>query len=41
MHVPGMQRYLERQFAAMCNKEEAAMMSYNMGKSRDLQKSLG
>jgi hypothetical protein len=38
--VPGMAKFLERQFAAMCNKEEVEMMKFNMGRSRDLQKTI-
>ena len=31
-NVPGMAKFLEKQYAAMCNKEEVALMMYNMGK---------
>lgn len=40
MHVPGISKFLEKQFVAMCNKEEQAMMNFNMGKSRDCQKTI-
>ena len=38
--VPGMARFLEKQYAAMCNKEEIELMKYNMGKPLDQQKTI-
>lgn len=38
--VPGMQKFLDKQFNAMCNKEELAMMKFNMGKTKEQKKSL-
>jgi hypothetical protein len=35
--VPGMTKFLEKQFVAMCNKEELALKHHNMGRSRDNQ----
>ena len=39
-NVPGMAKFLEKQYAAMCNKEEVALMRYNMGKPSDKQKTI-
>ncbi len=39
-NVPGISKFLEKQFQAMCWKEEVALMNYNMGKPRDLQKTI-
>jgi hypothetical protein len=35
-NVPGITKFLEKQFVAMCQKEEVALMNYNMGKPRDM-----
>ncbi len=39
-NVPGISKFLEKQFVAMCHKEEVALMNYNMGKPRDQQKTI-
>lgn len=38
--VPGMAKFLEKQYAAMCDKEEIALMNYNLGKTKDQQKTI-
>jgi len=40
-NVPGISKFLEKQYAAMCDREEIALMKYNMGKPTNLQKTIG
>jgi hypothetical protein len=39
-NVPGISKFLEKQYAAMCDREELALMKYNMGKPKHLQKTI-
>lgn len=39
-NVPGISRFLEKQFVAYAQKEEVALMNYNMGRPKDQQKTI-
>jgi hypothetical protein len=38
--IAGMDKFLGRQFAAMCNLEELRCMRYNMGKQHEEQRTI-
>ena len=38
--MQGVDKYLEKQFKAMCNKQEQELMQHNLGKSYSQQKQI-